>query len=196
MGAHPRQPDEARAYAAGNRLKRLCTGTLAAPSHARVRILHRSNSASYPISSARPVPDLPAGRFLHKMAIGPKHETWRRRPPASLQAGRRGATTGFAPPVTAQRWTCIDHGAAEGALPAAKIDAFHFWLRWIRGSRIPPSHGQKRSVGPSPPPRTLSLPLWMAFRLVFPAIWQPSPFPCFPPHGSPPLRFHPRSCHS
>ena len=91
------------------------------------------------------------GPLLLKMAIGPKHERWRRRPPASLQAGRRGATTGFAPPVTAQRWTCIDHGAAEGALPAAKIDAFDFWLRWIRGSRIPASHAQKRSVSPSPP---------------------------------------------
>ena len=85
------------------------------------------------------------------MAIGPKHERWRRRPPASLQAGRRGATTGFAPPVTAQRWTCIDHGAAEGALPAANIDDFHVCLRWIRGSRIRVSHAAKRSVRPSPP---------------------------------------------
>ena len=92
------------------------------------------------------------GPLLLKMAVGPKHKTWGRRPPASLQAGRRGATTGFAPPVTAQRWTCIDHGAAEGALPAANIDALDFWLRWIRGSRIPVSHATKRSVRPSPPP--------------------------------------------
>ena len=135
----------------GDRQKRLWNGALAAPSHARVRIIHRSNSRTYPICSLRPVPDLPAGRFLHKMAIGPKHERWRRRPPASLQAGQRGATTGFAPPVTAQRWTCIDHGAAEGALPAANIDDFHVCLRWIRGSRIRVSHAQKRSVRPSPP---------------------------------------------
>ena len=135
----------------GDRQKRLWNGALAAPSHARVVIIHRSIRASYPISSARPVPDLPAGRFLHKRAIGPKHERWRRRPPASLQAGWRGATTGFAPPVTAQRWTCIDQRAAEGGLPAATIDAFQVWLRWIRGSRIPASHAGKRSVRPSPP---------------------------------------------
>ena len=124
IAAHPLAADEARRMLQAKRLKSLPNGALAAPSHARVRIIHRSNRDAYPISRDRPLPDLPAGRFLHKMAIGPKHETWRRRPPASLQAGRRGATTGFAPPVTAQRWTCIDHGAAEGALPAAKIDAF------------------------------------------------------------------------
>ena len=137
IAAHPLAADEARRMLQANRLKILPTNRLAAPSHARVRIIHRSNGASHPIFGARPLPDLPAGRFLHKMAIGPKHERWRRRPPASLQAGRRGTTTGFAPPVTAQRWTCIDHRAAEGALPAAKIDAFHSSLRWIRGSRIP-----------------------------------------------------------
>jgi len=151
IAAHPLAADRCWRMLARERLKRLWKVALAAPSHARVRIIHRSNSDAYPISSDRPVPDLPAGRFLHKMAIGPKHEKWRRRPPASLQAGRRGATTGFAPPVTAQRWTCIDHGAAEGALPAAMIDALDFCLRWIRGSRIPPSHAQKRSVRPSPP---------------------------------------------
>ena len=151
IAAHPLAADRCWRMLQAKWLKSLPNGALAAPSHARVRIIHRSNGASHPIFGARPLPDLPAGRFLHKMAIGPKHETWRRRPPASLQAGRRGATTGFAPPVTAQRWTCIDHGAAEGALPAANIDALDFWLRWIRGSRIPPSHAQKRSVRPSPP---------------------------------------------
>ena len=80
------------------------------------------------------------GPLLLKMAIGPKHKIWGRRPPASLQAGRRGATTGFAPPVTAQRWTCIDHRAAEGALPAAKSDGFHSSLEmdpWIWNSGFP-----------------------------------------------------------
>ena len=104
-----------------------------------------------PILCQLSVPDVPAGPVCSKWRIEPKHKVWGRKPPASLQAGRRGATTGFAPPVTAQRWTCIDHGAAEGALPAANIDALDFWLRWIRGSRIPPSHAQKRSVRPSPP---------------------------------------------
>ena len=167
IAAHPLAADEARAYAAGNLRICPCTSTVAGPTHNRVLIINRSNSASYPILCGLSVPDLPAGRFLHKMAIGPKHEKWRRRPPASLQAGRRGATTGFAPPVMAQRWTCIDHRAAEGALPAANIDVFHFCLRWIRGSRIPASHGEKRSVSPSPPVSDrptrslrLSLTLW------------------------------------
>eukprot|EP00964_Phaeocystis_antarctica_P144384 scaffold110151_cov31-Phaeocystis_antarctica.AAC.2 len=57
-----------------NRLKSLPNGALAAPSHARVRILHRSNGRAHPICGLRPLLDLLAGRFLHKMAIGPKHE--------------------------------------------------------------------------------------------------------------------------
>ena len=162
IAAHPLAADRCWRVLARERLKRLWKVALAAPSHARVRIINRSNRDAYPISRDGPLPDLPAGRFLHKMAIGPKHERWRRRPPASLQAGRRGATTGFAPPVTAQRWTCIDHRAAEGGLPAATIDAFHCWLRWIRGSRIPASHAEKRSVRPSPPvsdrPRRYKIP--------------------------------------
>ena len=150
IAAHPLAADEARRMLQANRLKILPTNRLATPSHARVVIIHRSTSASHPIFCARPLPDLPAGRFLHKMAIGPKHERWRRRPPASLQAGRRGATTGFDPPVTAQRWTCIDHRAAEGALPAAN----YFWLRWIRGSRIRLFHAGKAL----PPPCSTDLP--------------------------------------
>ena len=150
-----------------NRLNILPTNRLAAPSHARVRIIHRSNGRAHPICGLRPVPDLPAGRFLHKMAIGPKHERWRRRPPASLQAGRRGATTGFAPPVTAQRWTCIEHGRPR-ALPAAKNETFHSLHEmdpWIWNSRVL----QKRSVRPPPPvsdrPNISALPATLHSRL-------------------------------
>eukprot|EP00964_Phaeocystis_antarctica_P159574 scaffold130668_cov21-Phaeocystis_antarctica.AAC.1 len=42
-----------------------------------------------------------AGPRLLKMADRARPQNrWLRKPPASLQAGRRGATTGFAPPVT------------------------------------------------------------------------------------------------
>ena len=97
-------------------------------SHARMKIIRRSASRSYPISSLRPVPDVPAGPVCSKGRIGPNHKIWRREPPASLQAGRRGATTGFAPPVTAQGWTCIEHGRPRARFPAAKSDAFHSLL--------------------------------------------------------------------
>ena len=134
IAAYPLAADEARRMLQANRLKSLPNGALAAPSHARVRIIRRSNSDAYPISSDRPVPDLPAGRFLHKMAIGPKHERWRRRPPASLQAGRRGATTGFAPPFMAQRWTCIDHRAAKPPL-------------WLQGDPLARSAQSRQTEG-------------------------------------------------
>ena len=125
-----------------NRLESLPNGALAAPSHARVKIIHRSTSPSYPISSLRPVPDVPAGPVCSKWRIGPKHKTWRRKPPASLQAGRRGATTGFARPVTAQRWTCIEHGRPRARFQPPRAMPFtlcfdgsvdlEFWPRTLR----------------------------------------------------------------
>jgi len=66
IAAHPLAADRCWRMLARERLKRLWKVALAAPSHARVRIIHRSNSDAYPISSDRPVPDLPAGRFCSK----------------------------------------------------------------------------------------------------------------------------------
>ena len=150
-----------------DQLKRLWTNALAAPSHARVKIIRRSNGDAYPICGARPVPDVPAGPVCSKWRIEPKHKIWRREPPASLQAGRRGATTGFAPPVTAQRWTCIEHGRPR-ALPAAKNETFHSLHEMdprIWNSRVL----QKRSVRPPPPvsdrPNISALPATLHSRL-------------------------------
>ena len=66
IAAHPLAADEARRMLQGDRQKRLWNGALAAPSHARVRIIHRSNRDAYPISRDGPLPDLPAGRFCSK----------------------------------------------------------------------------------------------------------------------------------
>ena len=117
IAAHPLAANRAVRTLQANRLESLPNGALAAPSHARVKIIHRSNSRTYPICSLRPVPDVPAGPVCSKWRIEPSHKIWRREPPASLQAGRRGATTGFAPPLTAQRWTFIEHGRPR-ALPS------------------------------------------------------------------------------
>ena len=68
-----------------------------------------------------------------------------------MQAGRRGATTGCAPPVTAQRWTCIEHGRPRARFQPPRATPFTFCFRWIRGFGFLASHAEKRSVGPSPP---------------------------------------------
>ena len=97
--------NEGWAYAAGNRLKRLCTDTLAALSHERVRILHRSIRDAFHISNfLRAEMDLcqicgAGGRFRLKMEVGPK--------PQNLGG-------------------CIEHGRPRVALPADKNDTFHF----------------------------------------------------------------------
>ena len=94
---------------------------------------------------------MPAGPVCSKWRIGPSHKTWRRIPPASSQAGRRGAATGFAPPFAAQRWTCIEGGRPRARFQPPRATPVTLCLRWIRGSGILASHGQKRFVRPSPP---------------------------------------------
>ena len=49
IAAHPLAANRAVRTLKADQLKRLWTNALAAPSHARVRILHRSNRESYPI---------------------------------------------------------------------------------------------------------------------------------------------------
>ena len=49
MGALPLAPGEAFSALQADRLKRLWTNGLAAPSHARVVLTYRSNRESYPI---------------------------------------------------------------------------------------------------------------------------------------------------
>ena len=74
--------NEGWAYAAGNRLKRLCTDTLAALSHARVRILHRSIRDAFHISNfLRAEMDLcqicgAGGRFCSKWRSGQSRKIW------------------------------------------------------------------------------------------------------------------------
>ena len=74
--------NEGWAYAAGNRLKRLCTDTLAALSHERVRILHRSIRDAFHISNfLRAEMDLcqicgAGGRFCSKWRSGQSRKIW------------------------------------------------------------------------------------------------------------------------
>ena len=76
MGALPLGPDEAFSALQADRMKRLWTGALAAPSQARVVITYRSNSNAYPILCNGPVPDTPAGQILPSELGGPRRRKW------------------------------------------------------------------------------------------------------------------------
>ena len=75
MGAHPPAADEARRTLQGKRLERLCDGALAAPSHARVVIIHRYRCAQYLIWPHESVPDVPVeavpARSCHRSLAAP-----------------------------------------------------------------------------------------------------------------------------
>ena len=94
---------------------------------------------------------------LLKMAIGPKHKIWGRRPPASWQAGRRGATTGFAQPVMAQRWTHIEHGRLRAHFTLQ--GSWSQWTPWTspKVAKVGPPRARIKSakVRPTQPLRLL-----------------------------------------
>ena len=76
-GAHPPAANEAPAYAAANRLKRLGTIALTAPSHERVVLIHLCSVARHPICVALSVPDAPAGQISRLEVGGPWRRKWR-----------------------------------------------------------------------------------------------------------------------
>ena len=76
MGALPLAPDEAFSALQADRLKRLWTNGLAAPSHARVSSINQGSSDAYPILSDGPVPDAPAGQILPSELGGPRRRKW------------------------------------------------------------------------------------------------------------------------
>ena len=76
MGALPLGPDEAFSALQADRMKRLWTNGLAAPSHARVVITYRSSGRAHPISGLRPVPDVPVGCVWPNELGGPRRRKW------------------------------------------------------------------------------------------------------------------------
>ena len=128
MGAHPPAADEARAYAAADRLKRLWTNGLAAPSHARVVISYQGNGLSYPICGLRPLPDAPAGQILPSELGGPRRRKWGAIDSDFLTEGEGGARLAIARLRRVPSWPGTGHKAAKGTINAPRSRLFLPWI--------------------------------------------------------------------
>ena len=133
------------------------------PEHRHVEYQEpRSRHDHPPKQRSSPASDLWAESFARWAGVpifpnvpgGPKHKIWGRRPPASWQVGRRGAATGFAQPVMAQRWTCIEHGRPR-SLGRGRSQPTRSWLLLCScssplGSKIPRSETFRSTNTPVP----------------------------------------------
>ena len=128
------------------RLKSIPNGALAAPSHARVRILHRSNGDAYPIFGDRPLPDVPAGPILASEVGGPKCKVWGAVGSDLLAGGASGARLAGPRIGTAPTWPRAGHEVAKCALPSPKIEPFLGGASSARGIKFPSFHAEKRAV--------------------------------------------------
>ena len=104
----------------GKRLERLPNGALAAPSHALVKLIHRSNGDSYPIRGPRPVPDVPAGPILASEVGGPKCKIWGAIGSDLLAGGAGGARLADPRIGSGPTWPRAGHEAAQW--PARRSD--------------------------------------------------------------------------
>ena len=124
IGAHPLAPGEAFSELQADRLKRLWTNGLAAPSQARVVITYRSNSNAYPILCNGPVPDVPAGQILPSELGGPRRRKWGAIDSDFLTEGEGGAGLAIARLGRVPSWPRTGHAAARGRHKPAKIPTF------------------------------------------------------------------------
>ena len=121
IGAHPLAPGEPYSALQANQPERLPTNGLAAPSHARVVITYRSNSASHPILCARPLPDVPAGCVWPNELGGPRRRKWGAIDSDFLTEGEGGARLAIRRPIAAiarlgrvPSWPRTGHEASKG----------------------------------------------------------------------------------
>ena len=136
MGAHPRQPDEARAYAAGNRLKRLCTSTVAGPKHYRGLVVNRRRCSQYPIWCSLSVLDRPACPVLPNEPSGPKRKICGGIDADFLTEGEGGAGLAIARLGRVPSWPRTGHAPAKGRHKPAKIPTLLALDRLPLGSRV------------------------------------------------------------
>ena len=129
-----------------NRLKRLPTNGLAAPSHALVKLIHRFNGASYPIRGAGPVPDVPAGPILASEVGGPKCKIWDAIGSDLLAGGAGGARLADPRIGSGPTWPRAEHEAAKCAPPSRKIEPFLGGATSALGIKFPSFHAEKRAV--------------------------------------------------
>jgi len=119
-----------------NRLKRLPTNGLAAPSHARVVLIHRCNSDAHPILCDGPLPDAPASRILGSELGGPKRRIWGAIDSDLVAWGESGAGLTVARLGRGPPWPCTEHEGAKCRHPPANSVEKNSWLAWIHGSRF------------------------------------------------------------
>ena len=109
---------------ARERLKRLWKVALTAPSHERVVLIHRCNSAQYPILCAGPLPDAPAGLILAPELGGPKRRIWGAIDSDLVAWGGSGAGLTVARLGRGPSWPCTEHEGAKCRHPPAKVALF------------------------------------------------------------------------
>ena len=107
-----------------DRLKRLGTFALAAPSHALVKLIHLSSGRRYPICGLRPVPDVLAGPILASEVGGPKCKTWDAIGSHLLAGGAGGARLADPRIGSGPTWPRAEHEAAKCGPPSPKIEPF------------------------------------------------------------------------
>ena len=107
-----------------DRLKRLGTFALAAPSHALVKLIHLSSGRRHPICGLRPVPDVPAGPILASEVGGPKCKIWDAIGSDLLAGGAGGARLADPRIGSGPTWPRAEHEAAKCAAPSPKIEPF------------------------------------------------------------------------
>ena len=126
-----------------DRLKRLGTFALAAPSHALVKLIHLSNGASHIRDSRgpRPVPDVPAGPILASEVGGPKCKIWDAIGSDLLAGGAGGAR--LAGPRIGEAG---QPGHAPSTRPPSAPLLGAATYTYARGINSHPFHAEKRAV--------------------------------------------------
>ena len=115
MGAHPPAADEARRSLARKRLRRLWKDALAAPSRARVVLIHRSIRATYLISRPQPLPDVLVGCVWPNEPSGSKRKICGGIDSDFLTGGEGGARLAIARLGRVPSWPPTGHEASKGA---------------------------------------------------------------------------------
>ena len=124
-----------------DRLKRLGTFALAAPSHALVKLIHLSIRARYPISRPRSVPDVLAGPILASEVGGPKCKIWDAIGSDLLAGGAGGAR--LAGPRIGEAG---QPGHAPSTRPPSAPLLGAATYTYARGINSHPFHAEKRAV--------------------------------------------------
>ena len=125
MGAHPPAADEARRKLQGNRLKRLCTSTVAGPKHYRgLAVTTEEGVVNIRFWCRLSVLDRPACPVLPNEPSGPKRKICGGIDADFFTEGEGGAGLAIARLGRVPSWPRTGHAAARGRHKPAKIPTF------------------------------------------------------------------------